>query len=78
MNGLSDNDIFFELAAIFAGMGDTHTKVVPPDSLYDYLFPFGVSYFDGREIFCAYFFIPAFLIERTAAIRIVIPGGSIY
>lgn len=109
VNGLSDNDIFFELSAIIAGMGDTHTEVVPPDSLYDYLFPLGVSYFDGRlylrfylegyeqfepyllreivavngvdisylegkfesiinpgntwnsrEIFCAYFFIPAF------------------
>lgn len=48
VSGLSDNDIFFELTAIIAGMGDIHTSVDPADFLYDYLFPCGVSYFDGK------------------------------
>ncbi len=48
VDSLSDNDIFFELMAIIAGMGDIHTYVLPSDSLYDYLFPFGVQYYDGR------------------------------
>lgn len=109
VNSLSDNDIYFELAAILAEMGDIHTHISPPDSLYNDFFPIGVSYFDGRmylrfylegyeqfepyllreivavngvdisyleqkfenvihpdntwasrEIFCAYYFIPAF------------------
>ena len=33
VNVLSDNDIFFELAAIIAGMGDTHTGFTPGLSL---------------------------------------------
>lgn len=48
VNSLSDNDIFFELAAIIARLGDIHTNITPPNSLYDYFFPFGVSYYDDR------------------------------
>lgn len=54
VGSLSDNDIFFELTAIIAGMGDIHTYVLPPDSLYDYLFPFGVNYYNGRLYLTAY------------------------
>lgn len=54
VNSLSDNDIFFELAAIIAGLGDIHTNITPPNSLYDYFFPFGVSYYDGRMYLCFY------------------------
>ena len=54
VDSLSDNDIFFELTAIIAGMGDIHTYVLPLDSLYDYLFPFGVQYYDGRLYLTAY------------------------
>lgn len=48
VESLSDNDIFFELSAILAGMGDIHTNISLPDSFYDDLFPIGVSYFGGR------------------------------
>ena len=48
VTSLSDNDIFFELAAVIAGMGDIHTAVFPPESLYDSLFPIGVQYFDNK------------------------------
>ena len=48
VDSLSDNDIFFELSAILAGMGDIHTNISLPDSFYDDLFPIGVSYFGGR------------------------------
>ncbi len=54
VDSLSDNDIFFELAAILAGMGDIHTKLLPPDSFYEYLFPISVSYFDGRLYLTSY------------------------
>ena len=54
VNSLSDNDIFFELSAIIAGLGDIHTNITPPDSLYNYVFPFGVSYYDGRLYLCFY------------------------
>lgn len=54
VNSLSDNDIFFELTAIIAWLGDIHTRVIPPNSLYNFLFPFGVSYFDGRLYLCFY------------------------
>ena len=48
VSSLSDNDMFFELSAIIAGMGDIHTVVLPPDSLYDYRFPIDVQYFDDK------------------------------
>lgn len=54
VGSLSDNDIFFELAAVLAGMGDIHTKLLPPDSFYEYLFPISVSYFDGRLYLTSY------------------------
>ncbi|MCM1302672.1 MAG: hypothetical protein NC305_01610 [Lachnospiraceae bacterium] len=54
VDSLSDNDIFFELAAIIAGMGDIHTNLLPPDSFYEYLFPISVSYFDGRLYLTSY------------------------
>lgn len=54
VGSLSDNDIYFELMAIIAGMGDMHTYVSPSDSLYDYLFPFGVQYYDGRLYLTAF------------------------
>lgn len=54
VDSLSDNDIFFELSAILAGMGDIHTNISLPDSFYDDLFPIGVSYFDGRLYLTSY------------------------
>ena len=54
VGSLSDNDIYFELMAIVAGMGDIHTYVLPSDSLYDYFFPFAVKYYDGRLYLTAY------------------------
>lgn len=48
VNILSDNDIYFEMAAIIAGMGDVHTSVRMPESLYEYWFPFGVVHCDGK------------------------------
>lgn len=54
VESLSDNEIFFELATIIAGMGDLHTSLTPPYSIYEYLFPFGVSYFDGKLYVSSY------------------------
>lgn len=47
---MSDTDIFFELTAIIAGMGDTHSGVLWDDSLpaYDRLFPISIYYFGDR------------------------------
>ena len=48
VSGLSDNDLVYELTAIIAGMQDIHTMVYATEPLYEYLFPVGVRYFDGR------------------------------
>ena len=48
VDDLTDDDIYFELAEIIAGMGDNHTAVLPPDSIYDQVFPVLVSYFGDR------------------------------
>ncbi len=45
---LTDSDMYFELAAIIAGMGDIHTSIQAPDSLYERIFPFDTFYFGGR------------------------------
>lgn len=45
---LTDNDLYFELAAVVAGMGDLHTAVLAPDSLYERIFPFDTRYFKDQ------------------------------
>ena len=45
---LTDSDMYFELAAIIAGMGDIHTSIQAPDSLYERMFPFDTRYFGDR------------------------------
>lgn len=45
---LTDSELYFELAAAVAGMGDTHTKVLEPEALYDRLLPFDTFYFGDR------------------------------
>lgn len=47
---LTDNDIYFELSTIMAGMGDTHTEILPSDSFYDRAFP-AVAYFFGDRLY---------------------------
>lgn len=47
---LSDNDIYFELAEIIAGMGDSHTRLVPPEYLYESAFPINVRFF-GEKLY---------------------------
>lgn len=48
IDDLTDDDIYFELKAIIAGMGDTHSTVVPPDCIYDRLFPVLIWCFGDR------------------------------
>lgn len=45
---LTDNDMYFELQAVIAGMGDLHTKILIPDSLYERVLPLDVIYFGDR------------------------------
>ena len=45
---LTDSDMYFELAAIIASMGDLHTSIQAPDSLYERMFPFDTRYFGDR------------------------------
>ena len=40
--------MYFELAAIIASMGDLHTSIQAPDSLYERMFPFDTRYFGDR------------------------------
>lgn len=54
VDDLSDNDIYFELAAIIAGMGDIHTAVVAPDSLFDREFPVLVRCFGDKPYLYGY------------------------
>lgn len=54
VDDLSDNDIYFELAAIIAGMGDIHTAVVAPDSFYDREFPVLVRYLGDKPYLYGY------------------------
>lgn len=51
---LTDNDMYFELAAVVAGMGDIHTQVQIPESLYERLLPFDICYFGDRLYLTAY------------------------
>ena len=51
---LSDSDIFFEMAAIIAGMGDNHTFIEPPDEISNDTFPFRTLYVDGNLYLIAY------------------------
>ena len=57
VSSLSDSDLFFELAAIIAGMGDSHTNFLTVSSLdyvYDEFFPVSALYFGNRLYLCAY------------------------
>lgn len=54
VDDLSDSDIFFELSAIIAGMGDIHTAVVAPDSFYDREFPVLVRYLGDKPYLYGY------------------------
>lgn len=51
---LSDNNIAFEIAAIIAGMGDTHTMVSFPEAVYETFFPVSAMYFGGKLYLAAY------------------------
>ena len=50
---LSDSDIFFELSAVIAGLGDNHTGLTPPDSgslanLFKEYFPINTTHREGK------------------------------
>lgn len=51
---LNDIDIYFELAAIIAGMGDIHTLAIPPSSVYDRMFPVYVRYWGDSLYLCGF------------------------
>lgn len=51
---LSDNDIVFELTAIMAGMGDIHTRVGFPESVFESFFPVNAFYFGDKLYLAAY------------------------
>ncbi len=52
---LSDNDIFFELTAIAARLGDIHLNVYPGAShIYDRMFPAKVKFFDNKLYLTAF------------------------
>lgn len=50
VDDLTDNDIYFELAAVMAGMGDIHASVLTPDYIYDEVFPVLVWCF-GNQVY---------------------------
>ena len=50
---LSDSDIYFELSAVIAGLGDNHTGLTPPDSgslanLFKEYFPINTTHREGK------------------------------
>ncbi|MBD5160446.1 MAG: hypothetical protein HDT14_00195 [Oscillibacter sp.] len=51
---LSDEDMYFEIAALVAGMGDIHTFVNAPQSLYDRQFPIGTQHF-GDKLYLTFY-----------------------
>ena len=51
---LSDEDIFYEINAVIAGMGDIHTVAYDPDLFYGKRFPARARYFDGKLYLTAY------------------------
>ena len=51
---LTDNEIYFGLSAVVIGMGDLHTRVLVPDSLYERIFPFDIRYFGDRLYLVGY------------------------
>ena len=52
---MSDNDIFFELTAIAARLGDIHLNVYPGAShIYDRMFPAKVKFFDNKLYLTAF------------------------
>ena len=61
---LSDSDLFYELAAVIAGMGDNHTLAMVPSFAYESYFPLSVvtignkiypfAYLEGYEQFAPY------------------------
>ncbi|MCH5352825.1 MAG: hypothetical protein J1E06_05080, partial [Acutalibacter sp.] len=51
---LSDNEIAFEIAAILAGMGDIHTRVNLPESVFEAFFPVAVFYVGDKLYLAAY------------------------
>lgn len=51
---LSDNDIAFEIAAIIAGMGDIHTAVSLPESVFEAFFPVDLVCFGDKLYLAAY------------------------
>ena len=51
---LSDDEIAFEIAAIIAGMGDTHTLVSLPASVFERVFPVAAMYFGDKLYLTTY------------------------
>ncbi len=51
---LSDNDIYFELAKIVAGLKDSHTFVIPGENIYARLFPFVMGHIGDKMYLTAY------------------------
>lgn len=59
---LSDTDIYYEITAIIAGMGDNHTSIRPSDdpadriydSIYGRLFPIRACYIGDKLYLCGY------------------------
>lgn len=54
VDDLTDNDIYFELAAVMAGMGDIHTSVLEPDCIYDEVFPVLICCFGDQVYLSGY------------------------
>lgn len=52
---LSDEDMYFEITALIAGMGDLHTYVNELESLYDRLFPIGAKYFGDNKLYLTFY-----------------------
>ncbi len=52
---LSDNDIFFELQKIVAGLGDNHTALIMPERITAELLPIGVGYFGEKLCLLGYY-----------------------
>ena len=51
---LSDSDIALEIVSIVAGLGDTHSRAILPQTCYEREFPIGIRYFGGRAYLTTY------------------------
>lgn len=70
---LSDSDVYLEISAIIARMGDPHTFARPSESFYERLFPASAAYYDSKMYLTAclegYEYLEPYLLREIVAVN---------